>query len=45
MKPSDALLTNLESIRRVIEMNRACNPRVFGSVLHGNSFWIISAYT
>lgn len=35
MKPSNALQTNREAIRRVVEAHRACNPRVFGSVLHG----------
>lgn len=36
MKPSDALRTNREAIRRVVESHRALNPRVFGSVVHGN---------
>lgn len=36
MKPSDLLNANREAIRRVIETHRACNPRVFGSVLHGD---------
>lgn len=35
MKPSDALLSNREAIRRVVETHRAANARVFGSVLHG----------
>lgn len=36
MKPSEALNTHRSSIRRIVESHRACNPRVFGSVLHGN---------
>jgi uncharacterized protein len=36
MKPSEALARHREEIRRVVEANRATNPRVFGSVLHGN---------
>lgn len=35
MKPSLALQSHRESIRRVVESHRARNPRVFGSVLHG----------
>jgi uncharacterized protein len=35
MKPSEALRTHREDIRRVVEANRARNPRIFGSVLHG----------
>lgn len=35
MKPSDALRTNRDAIRRVVESHRAGNPRVFGSVIHG----------
>ena len=35
MKPSDALRYHQDDIRRVVEQNRACNPRVFGSVLRG----------
>ena len=35
MKPSEALHSHREEIRRVVELNRARNPRVFGSVLHG----------
>lgn len=34
MKPSNALQTHRAAIRRIVESNRACNPRVFGSVLH-----------
>ena len=36
MKPSEALNTHRSSIRRIVKSHRACNPRVFGSVLHGN---------
>jgi predicted nucleotidyltransferase len=36
MKPSLALQTNRVAIRSVVERHRACNARVFGSVLHGN---------
>jgi uncharacterized protein len=36
MKPSLALAANREAIRRVVASHRACNPRVFGSVVHGN---------
>lgn len=35
MKPSEALALHRDAIRRVIEAHRACNPRVFGSVLRG----------
>jgi len=35
MKPSEALQTHREEIRQVVAQNRTCNPRVFGSVLHG----------
>ena len=36
MKPSLALASNREAIRRVVAAHRACNPRVFGSVAHGD---------
>lgn len=36
MKPSLALQTNRVAIRTVVERHRACNARVFGSVLHGD---------
>ena len=36
MKPSEALQLHREAIRRVVERNDACNPRIFGSVLHGD---------
>lgn len=35
MKPSQALQTHRSTIRSVVERHRACNARVFGSVLHG----------
>lgn len=35
MKPSDALALNRAEIRHVVASHRACNARVFGSVLHG----------
>lgn len=33
MKPSVALSSKQEAIRRVVASHRACNPRVFGSVI------------
>lgn len=36
MKPSTALDTHREAIRRIVASHRARNPRVFGSVLHGD---------
>jgi uncharacterized protein len=36
MKPSAALQANRAAIRSVVERHRACNARVFGSVLHGD---------
>lgn len=36
MKPSLALSSNREAIRRVVASHRACNPRIFGSVVHGD---------
>jgi predicted nucleotidyltransferase len=35
MKPSLALQSHREGIRRVVQNHRTRNPRVFGSVLHG----------
>ena len=35
MKPSVALASHRATIRRVVESHRACNPRGFGSVVHG----------
>ena len=36
MKPSEALQRHRGEIRRIVEANDARNPRVFGSVVHGN---------
>ncbi|WP_418647456.1 nucleotidyltransferase family protein [Thauera butanivorans] len=36
MRPSAALEANRELIRRIVLAHRASNPRVFGSVLHGD---------
>ena len=36
MKPSTALQAHRAAIRTVVERHRACNARVFGSVLHGD---------
>jgi predicted nucleotidyltransferase len=36
MKPSLAFEAHRADIRRIVEANRGLNPRVFGSVLHGN---------
>ena len=36
MKPSTALQVNCAAIRAVVERHRACNARVFGSVLYGD---------
>ena len=35
MKPSEALETHRDKIREIVLSHRACNARVFGSVLHG----------
>ena len=35
MKPSVALAVHRGAIRRIVEAHRACNARVFGSVLYG----------
>lgn len=35
VKPSEALALHRAAIRRVVESHRACNARVFGSVLRG----------
>ncbi len=35
MRPSVALELHREKIRRIVESNRALNPRVFGSALRG----------
>jgi len=36
MKPSEALRTHREMVRRAVASHRACNARVFGSVIHGD---------
>ena len=36
MKPSIALQTHRAAIRSLVERHRACNPRIFGSVLRGD---------
>jgi len=36
MKPSEALLQHREEVRRIVLENRSCNPRIFGSALHGD---------
>ena len=36
MRPSLALQSNREKIRKIVMAHRATNARVFGSVLHGN---------
>ena len=36
MKPSQALASHRAAIRSVVASHRACNPRVFGSVIHGD---------
>lgn len=36
MKPSVALYEHREAIRQLVYKHRASNPRVFGSVVHGN---------
>jgi predicted nucleotidyltransferase len=36
MRPSIALESNRAAIRRIVQAHRARNPRVFGSVLHGD---------
>jgi uncharacterized protein len=35
MRPSEALNLHREEVRRIVERGRVTNPRVFGSVLHG----------
>lgn len=35
MKPSKALQIHRDEVRQLVQRNRAHNPRVFGSVLHG----------
>ncbi len=36
MKPSEALRSHRQDIRRLGEQNRTRNPRAFGSALHGD---------
>ena len=36
MKPSTALRSHRDTIRRIVESHRARNARVFGSVVHGD---------
>jgi len=36
VKPSQALASHRDAIRNVVALHRACNPRVFGSVIHGD---------
>ncbi len=36
MKPSEALQMHRQAIRRIVTLNDASNPRVFGSVVHGD---------
>jgi predicted nucleotidyltransferase len=36
MKPSQALASHRDAIRQIVESHRACNARVFGSVVHGD---------
>jgi len=36
MKPSETLELHRVAIRRIIAAHRGLNPRVFGSVIHGN---------
>lgn len=36
MKPSIALQSHRDAIRRIVESHRARNARVFGSVIHGD---------
>jgi len=36
VKPSEALAIHRKDIRRIVEFHRACNARVFGSVVDGN---------
>lgn len=36
MKPSEALERYRNEIRQIAKQYHTCNPRVFGSVLHGN---------
>ena len=35
MKPSIALAKNRDAVRQIVARHRAANPRIFGSILHG----------
>lgn len=35
MRPSTALKSHRQAILEIVERHNACNPRVFGSVVHG----------
>ncbi|MBV8115637.1 MAG: nucleotidyltransferase family protein [Silvibacterium sp.] len=35
MRPSEALAQNRDEVRRIVLENKSRNPRIFGSVLHG----------
>jgi len=35
MRPSEAIEQYRDTIRQVVGANRACNPRIFGSVVRG----------
>ena len=35
MKPSESLNFHRDTIRQVVLQHHACNPRIFGSVIHG----------
>jgi predicted nucleotidyltransferase len=36
MRPSTALQLHRKDIRRIVKLYHASNPRVFGSVIHGD---------
>lgn len=36
MRPSELLIAHREAIRGIVAAHRGLNPRVFGSVAHGN---------
>lgn len=36
MKPSDALQANREAVRKIVQVFKTTNPRIFGSVLRGD---------
>jgi len=35
MRPSESVQTHLATIRTIALRHRVCNPRLFGSILHG----------